>query len=236
MQGDFIVPYLWSVIHLATHVVFPFNYVVKFSCEEVSRFNLVHTRGKTKVGYDELSFLIDEEVLRLDVAVDDAVAMQVCDTLHELIENIPRHVFIKPLRVLYEAVKFSIFSKFHDIIANIRFSFEHLYFDVMIFQNMSLTKHRILLLFFLMAQGGLHDACFELQKITFFINSGTQALKFVEVLFIFISIRTETRIQFQILFAFSSPRTLVFCDSLILDLSTDQNRLLLDKSSVEASI
>lgn len=51
---------------------------------------------------------IDKQVLWFDVPVDDAVRMQIPHAVNQLVKDVARHLFAKPICVLYEAIEFTV--------------------------------------------------------------------------------------------------------------------------------
>jgi hypothetical protein len=111
-----VVPDLGGVVDFRADVVFLLNDGVVLVEEEVRTLHFSHAGGKAEVGNYQFPLFVNEEVLRLDVAVDDAVGVEVADSLQQLVEDIPGGGFVKSFRLLDETVELPVLRQFHHVV------------------------------------------------------------------------------------------------------------------------
>ena len=63
------------------------------------RSDWINSLGQAKVTQSGILVMVQEDVLRLDVTVDDVSLVQVVDSLEDLSENLPLDLFVLPLWV-----------------------------------------------------------------------------------------------------------------------------------------
>ena len=74
---------------------------------------MIQDSGEAKIANFELATLgVDEQVLRLDVPVDDVVAVAVLDGLEDLVEVVANILLLETVRVLFENLQQVLFDIF----------------------------------------------------------------------------------------------------------------------------
>jgi len=58
------------------------NYRVKFLLEKIVAFYLCHPGGEAEIGYDEFSFFINQQILRLNISMHNPIRMQVLNAFN----------------------------------------------------------------------------------------------------------------------------------------------------------
>lgn len=125
LDRDFCVPDFRCVVHFAPDIVAFFHNRVEFLDEKVVAVDFGHPCGETEVGNNELSLAVDQKIFWLDVTVDDAVVVEVLDSLDQLRQNVTGHLLIKPISVLNETVEFSELGQLHDVVAEVCLAFDN---------------------------------------------------------------------------------------------------------------
>lgn len=84
LDGDVGIPDFRRIVHFAAHVVAFLNNRVEFLDEEILAVDFGHASCKTEVGDDEFALAVNEQIFGFNIAVYDAVAVQVLNALHQL--------------------------------------------------------------------------------------------------------------------------------------------------------
>ena len=97
LQIDFIVPNFRGIVKLGANFNVLFDYGIIFLLKNFITFYFFHPSSKTKVGDNEPAFLVHKQIFRFNIAMDDAMRMQIINTFYKLLEDVPGGIFIEPI-------------------------------------------------------------------------------------------------------------------------------------------